>query len=121
MNALKCRLLVADRAAVTAEFSVVLPAVVVVTLVVFGVGRTVIKNMQCNDAATQVAYQLLTHQKSTSVERIVSQVAGSDATVTVSRQSNRAQIVVQCPIMPDPLHVIPAKVESRLSQIIVDS
>lgn len=107
-----------DDGAVTAEFSVVLPAVVLLALVLFGVGRAVVCSMNCHDAAAQVAYYIVTHRNTRDVNNIVTKVAGPGASVRVTKNNNFADIVVRCQVFPDPLHILPTVVESRISQVV---
>lgn len=107
-----------DFGAVTAEFAVVLPCAILLVLVLLGVGRAVVCTMNCHDAASQVAYYMVTHHDDKAVASIVQKVAGPGASVQVSRGGNMANIVVKCPLIPDPLHILPAMIESRVSQVL---
>lgn len=107
-----------DYGAVTAEFSVVLPAAIVVALILLGVGRTVVCSMNCHDAARQVAYHLVAYNDGTSLEDIVHRVAGSDASLKLKKYGNNVDISVSCPVIPDPMHVLPTVVHSDIKQIV---
>ncbi|EIK86469.1 TadE family type IV pilus minor pilin [Gardnerella greenwoodii] len=107
-----------DFGAVTAEFAVVLPCAIVLVVVLLGVGRAVVCNMNCHDAASQVAYYMVTHHDDKAAASIVQKVAGSGASVQINRNGNMANIVVKCPLIPDPLHILPPLVESHVSQVL---
>lgn len=107
-----------DAGAVTAEFSMVLPSVLIIILLLCGIGRFVITMMQCHDAATQVAYDLVIHHNASRAVSIAQQIAGSRSTVQVRKQGQYAQISVSAPLIPDPLRVLPFRAESHVTQII---
>ncbi len=107
-----------DSGAVTAEFAIVLPCAILLVLVLLGVGRAVVCTMNCHDAAMQVAYYMVTHHDDKAAESIVQKVAGAGASVQISQVGNTADIVVKCPLVPDPLQVLPSLVESHVSQVL---
>lgn len=107
-----------DSGAVTAEFAIVLPCALVIVLVLLGLGRAVVCAMNCHDAAAQVAYYMVTHHNDKAAASIAQRVAGSGASVKVSKSGNVANIVVKCPLIPDPLHILPPLVESHVSQVL---
>lgn len=108
-----------DRGTVTAEFSIVLPCALILLFVLIGIGRAVVCTMNCHDAAAQVAYYLVTHKDDKAAASIVQSVAGQGASVKISRSNNMANIVVKCPLIPDPLHILPPLVESHVNQVLV--
>lgn len=107
-----------DCGAVTAEFAIVLPCALMLILVLLGVGRAVVCAMNCHDAAAQVAYYMVTHHDDKAAASIAQKVAGPGASVRISRGSDTANIVVKCPLIPDPFHILPPLVESRVSQVL---
>ena len=107
-----------DCGTVTAEFAVVLPWAVVIALALLGLGRAVICTMNCHDAAMQVTYYMVTHRNDSAASSIVEQIAGPGASVQISRGGNTVNIVVKCPLIPDPLHILPAMVESHVNQVL---
>lgn len=107
-----------DSGAVTAEFAIVLPCALILVLVLFGLGGAVVRTMNCHDAAAQVAYYMVTHHDDKAAASIVQRVAGAGASAQVSRGGNVANIVVKCPLIPDPLHILPPLIESRVSQVL---
>ena len=108
-----------DSGAVTAEFAIILPAVVVLALTLFFVGKSVVNTMNCHDAAGQVAYYVASHHNSKDAQNIVSKVSGVNSSVKVKYVGNMADIVVSCPVVPDPLKVLPLSVEARISQVLI--
>ncbi len=107
-----------DSGAVTAEFAIVLPCALAIVLVLLGLGRAVVCTMNCHDAAAQVAYYMVTHHNDKAAASIAQRVAGTGASVRVSKSGNVANIVVKCPLIPDPLHILPPLVESHVSQVL---
>ncbi|MBF9314962.1 pilus assembly protein [Bifidobacteriaceae bacterium NR002] len=114
----RLRVVKKDSGAVTAEFAIVLPCALVIVLVLLGLGRAVVCAMNCHDAAAQVAYYMVTHHNDKAAASIAQRVAGSGASVKVSKSGNVANIVVKCPLIPDPLHILPPLVESHVSQVL---
>jgi Flp pilus assembly protein TadG len=123
-----------DRGSVTAEFAVVLPAVVVVALLAMSLGRAVVVNASCQEAARSVAQRLVTSSVQTvqtvqtmqpaqtvtraeqaELEAVSDSVAGEPTTVRVTTvdvvaDSPGKEVSVTCPLLPGPLGVIPASV-----------
>ena len=61
---------------------------------------------------------MVTHHDDKAAASIVQKVAGSGASVQINRNGNMANIVVKCPLIPDPLHILPPLVESHVSQVL---
>ena len=108
-----------DFGAVTAEFAIILPAVVILTVVLIFVGKSVVNTMNCNDAAGQVAYYVASTHDSKEAQNIVHKVSGKNSSVKVEYVGNMANIVVSCPVVPDPLKVLPLSIEARISQVLI--
>lgn len=112
-----------DAGAATAEFAMVLPAVVMVAAVLLGMTRTVIVSMDCQDAASAVARQQLVAatadpQDTTDPQATARAVAGEGASASVSRSGDDIHVVVQCPVLPDPFGVLPTKVTGSATAVL---
>lgn len=110
---------VKDSGAVTAEFAIILPTVAILAIVLIFVGKSVVNTMNCNDAAGQVAYYIASTHDSKEAQNIVHKVSGKNSSVKVEYVGNMANIVVSCPVVPDPLKVLPIQVEARISQVLI--
>lgn len=110
---------VKDSGAVTAEFAIILPTVAILAIVLIFVGKSVVNTMNCNDAAGQVAYYIASTHDSKEAQNIVHKVYGKNSSVKVEYVGNMANIVVSCPVVPDPLKVLPMQVEARISQVLI--
>ena len=110
---------VKDSGAVTAEFAIILPTVAILAIVLIFVGKSVVNTMNCNDAAGQVAYYIASTHDSKEAQTIVHKVSGKNSSVKVEYVGNMANIVVSCPVVPDPLKVLPMQVEARISQVLI--
>ena len=110
---------VKDSGAVTAEFAIILPTVAVLAIVLIFVGKSVVNTMNCNDAAGQVAYYIASTHDSKEAQNIVHKVSGKNSSVKVEYVGNMADIVVSCPVVPDPLKILPMQVEARISQVLI--
>ena len=96
-----------------------MPAVVILTVVLIFVGKSVVNTMNCNDAAGQVAYYVASTHDSKEAQNIVHKVSGNNSSVKVEYVGNMANIVVSCPVVPDPLKVLPLSIEARISQVLI--
>ncbi|RIY22266.1 hypothetical protein CJI53_00700 [Bifidobacteriaceae bacterium VN002] len=110
---------VKDSGAVTAEFAIIIPTVAILAIVLIFVGKSVVNTMNCNDAAGQVAYYIASTHDSKEAQNIVHKVSGKNSSVKVEYVGNMANIVVSCPVVPDPLKVLPMQVEARISQVLI--
>lgn len=108
-----------DSGAVTAEFAIILPTVAILAIVLIFVGKSVVNTMNCNDAAGQVAYYIASTHDSKEAQNIVHKVSGKNSSVKVEYVGNMTNIVVSCPVVPDPLKILPMQVEARISQVLI--
>jgi Flp pilus assembly protein TadG len=102
---------------VTAEFAVVLPAVVVVALVLLSLGRAVLVHVECQDAARAAARELAVAQvydsSAASRARNAAHTVSAKASVGFSAASGSVIVTTQCPLLPGPLDIFPAHVRGR--------
>lgn len=117
-----------DRGAVTAEFAVVLPCVVLVAALLLCLVRTVTVSISCQEAAGAAVRELIviSHGEAsqyiatfdmTSVQEIAEstaqRIAGEDSFVSVELEKRTVTVTAQCPVVPDPLHVLPTQVTGK--------
>ncbi|MBT1161998.1 pilus assembly protein [Bifidobacterium sp. SO1] len=110
----------ADRGAATAEFAVVLPAVVAVAVLLLCLSRTVVISMDCQDAAVSAVRELVVADgvdADTDLQSVVRAVAGGNASATASYGDEQVTVTVQCPVVPDPLGVLPTRVTGRATGV----
>jgi Flp pilus assembly protein TadG len=104
----------ADSGAVTAEFAVVLPAVIVVALVLLSLGRAVVARVECQDAARagakEIAVAEVVDAAATTRARAAAIAVSSQGKVTFSQSSSSVKVSVECPLLPGPLGIFPAHV-----------
>ncbi|NEG97076.1 hypothetical protein GFD17_09985 [Bifidobacterium sp. SMB2] len=105
----------ADAGTVTAEFAVVLPAVMVVSLLLFSSARAVIVNMNCQEAARAAAREMVVAGESGDADPagVVARIAGSGATVSTATGGGQVTVITRCPLMPGPFGVLPVALEGR--------
>lgn len=84
----------ADRGSVTAEFAVVLPAVVAVLVVALVVASAALANLRCADAARAGARAAAIGSSVEEVRAVARTLAGPDAVVAVSRSGPWAVVEV---------------------------
>lgn len=95
----------------TAEFAVVLPAVMVVALLLFSSAKAVLVSMNCQETANVAARELMVSGGDASIAPLVTRVAGGRATAATSKAGDEITVRVRCPVLPGPLGVLPASVE----------
>ena len=100
-----------DQGAVTAEFAVVLPAVIVMAVVLMSLARAVIVSMDCQDTAASIDRELVVTGGEADAAALA-RAMGSDASVSVTRGGGTYAVRVQCPVLPDPLGVMPTRVHA---------
>ena len=100
-----------DPGAVTAEFAVVLPAVVDIALVLLGLGRGVIVNVECADAARQITTSV---DADGGIEKARSAAAAvsTGSTAKFSQTEESVTVTVTCPLLSGPLGILPATVSA---------
>ncbi|WP_236023754.1 TadE family type IV pilus minor pilin [Bifidobacterium miconis] len=108
----------ADEGAATAEFAVVLPAVVAVALLLMCLARTVVVSMDCQDAAAAAARELVVAGDDADPYGMARAVAGDDVSVSVARNGDLATVTVQCPVVPDPIGVLPTNVTGKATGVL---
>ncbi|PLS28722.1 TadE family type IV pilus minor pilin [Bifidobacterium parmae] len=108
----------ADPGAVTAEFATVLPAVVVLALLLLALSRTVMVSIGCQDAASAAARAAVTAGDAADPAAAAHAVGGGDVAVQVNRDGDHVTVTTRCPVVPDPLGVLPTRVEGRAVGVI---
>lgn len=106
-----------DRGAVTAEFATILPAVMVIALVLMGLGRAVAVSMDCQDAASAVARELVVGGDGVNPADVARDVAGDKASVSVDRTDGLVHVTVSCPVVPGPGNILPARVQGKATGV----
>lgn len=102
-----------DEGAVTAEFAVVLPAVMIAAVLILMLARASTVAMTCQDAASAAARTAIISKDDNKTKTVARNAAGADVDVSVARMNGQVEIVVSCPIVSDPLHVLPKVVHGR--------
>ena len=99
-----------EEGSATAEFAMILPAVVVMAVLVLSLTRVVVVSMDCQDAAAAAAREAVLAGDSGNSAAAARTVAGSSASVTLSRSNGTVTATVHCPVLPGPLGVLPTRV-----------
>lgn len=111
-----------DEGAATAEFAVLLPVVVAVAALLLGLTRATVVTMNCHRAAAVVVRaETLQSGGDTSggnASDAVTSMVGSDASVTVHQRDGVVTASVRCPVMPDPLSILPVSVTATASGVL---
>ncbi|HLS63029.1 MAG TPA: TadE family type IV pilus minor pilin [Ruania sp.] len=92
-----------ERGSVTAELAVLLPGVVLAIVVILAVASAGVMQVRCADAARAGARAAALGQDDAQVVGIVQQLAGEDATVTVSRSEEWVDVRVSAEVPLGPL------------------
>lgn len=96
-----------DSGAVTAEFAVVLPAVMVLAVLLMMCGRAVTVSMSCQDAASLGARTAVISRSDIKARQAAKDAASSGAKVDISHRGTTVAVTVSCPLASDPLRVLP--------------
>lgn len=97
-----------ERGTVTAEFALVLTALMVLAVFLAAIGGAVLTHTRVGDAARTAARLAALETPPGQISAAVAAVAGSDAHLTWSRQGGWVSVTVQAPV-PGPLGwVLPA-------------
>lgn len=107
-----------DSGVVTAEFATVLPAVVVIAALLLMLARAVTVEMNCQDAASVGARVAVTTKDNSRARSAALEAADHGSQVSVNRGIGKVDVVVSCPIMPDPLHVLPHAVKGKATGLL---
>lgn len=105
----------------TAEFAIVIPAVIVVAMLILSLTSLVVSRVQCQDAAREGARTAQTLQSSgtlstqgrQSITAAAKRHSGPYGEVSISESAQTVHVEVACPIGQGPLHVFPAKVHAN--------
>ena len=110
-----------ERGAVTAEFAIVLPAVVAVIAMILVLARFTVVSMACQDAAAVVVRELVIDDGAAddgSAASIAQRVAGDSTEVSLSYESGAVVVETHCPVVSDPMGVLPRQAVGRASGVL---
>lgn len=102
----------------TAEFAMVLPVVVVMAVVLIALARTVTVSMGCQDAAAVAVREIVVAGKQADPVGAAQAVTGYDAEVSVSYEGESVRVMVACPVIPDPLGILPTSVTAEAAGVV---
>ena len=120
----------ADEGAVTAEFAVVLPAVTAVAILLLGLSRATVVSLDCHDAASTITREMVvgasdggdggdgTAAAGIDYQSIAHDIAGADASANVTQNGDRVTVIVNCPVVPDLLGVLPTRITATTTGVI---
>ncbi|KFI65315.1 TadE family protein [Bifidobacterium cuniculi] len=100
----------ADPGAVTAEFAVVMPAVILVVALLLYSVRACVVQLECQDAASNAARAAVVQGPDASLRDVAMQSAPSVSQVDIVRADGRVRVEVRCKVVSDPMGVLPASV-----------
>lgn len=88
-----------ERGMVTAEIAVALPAVMLVLVAVLTLVAASVAQMRAVDAARAGARAIAIDQDDAGVERVVAQIGGDDADLSVDRDGEWVRVTVTIPVV----------------------
>lgn len=105
----------ADCGAVTAEFATVLPVVVALAVLLLTLTRVVVVQVACQDAASSAARAAVTASSAgVDPQKAAVTAAGQMGVVAaVSLSADTVTVTTSCPVVPDPMGVLPTKVTGK--------
>ncbi|WP_257639440.1 TadE/TadG family type IV pilus assembly protein [Alloscardovia macacae] len=110
-----------DCGTVTAEFAIIFPTVIAVAVLILGLTRVILVQLNCQDAARQAAYavrlvQLEGSNEERSVQEAVSvgkKVAGEAAHIEVQWQPQSFTVYAACPVLSARGFTLPVTVHAQ--------
>lgn len=108
----------ADGGAATAEFAVVLPAVIAMVVLLLCLTRTVSVTMTCQQAASEAVRAMVVAGGERDPVPVAQAVAGAGASASVTRSGELVSVSVQCPVIPDPFGVLPTRVRAEVKGVV---
>ena len=107
-----------DSGTVTAEFAVVLPAVMALARLLLARTQTIRIGMICQDAANAAARELVIHQGKDDPAGLVSRMAGGSSELALERSGRQVQVTLSCPVVSTPLGILPPHIQGRAVAIL---
>lgn len=107
-----------DSGTVTAEFAVVLPAVMALAILLLALTQTIRIGMICQDAANAAARELVIHQGKDDPAGLVSRMAGGSSELALERSARQVQVTLSCPVVSTPLGILPPHIQGRAVAIL---
>ena len=106
----------ADRGAVTAEFAVMVPSVVLLLALVLGLTSASVARASCSDAARAVARMLVVERSAPIgaglLEATARDIAGPTASVAVEESGDFVRVTVTAAVGRGPGQLLPARVSA---------
>lgn len=103
----------ADRGSVTAEFAMVLPAVMALAMTLLALTSAVTARIDCQDAASAAAREMLASGDVQRSEQVARVAGGNGTEVWIHREDTYIVVTTQCPILPDVLGALPLHVSGK--------
>lgn len=107
-----------DSGMVTAEFAVVLPAVMALAILLLALTQTVRIGMICQDTANAAAREVVIHQGKGDPTGLVSRMAGGSSELALERSGRQVQVTLSCPVVSTPLGALPPHIQGRAVAIL---
>lgn len=101
-------LLRSDWGAATAEFAVVLPALILMIAVLLYTARACVVHMECQEAAANVVRTLIVDP-----DQSVYAAAGDHVQVSVQFNDDQLEVNTTCKIVRDPMGILPGSVHGH--------
>ena len=107
-----------DSGTVTAEFAIVLPAVMALAILLLALTQTVRTSMTCQEAANVAAREVVVHQGGGDPGTIAARVAGGSSVLSLDRSGRQVRVSLSCPLVSTPLGVLPPRIQGRAVAIL---
>lgn len=107
-----------DLGTVTAEFAIVLPAVMALAILLLALTQTVRTGMICQEAANAAAREVVVHQGEGDPATIAARVAGGSSALSLERSGRQVRVALSCPLVSTPLGVLPPRIQGRAVAIL---
>lgn len=107
-----------DSGTVTAEFAIVLPAVMALAILLLALTQTVRTGMICQEAANAAAREVVVHQGGGDPDAITARMAGGSSVLSRERSGHQVRVTLSCPLVSTPLGVLPPRIQGRAVAIL---
>ncbi|MCH4160051.1 MAG: pilus assembly protein [Bifidobacterium sp.] len=111
---------ISDTGTVTAEFAMILPAVMTLVVLLLALVSAVTAHLDCQDAASAAIRQLVISQDVQQARDAALLAAGKDTIMKIQHSGKQVVITTTCPIVPDTEGWLPLSVNGRAAGLIDD-
>jgi Flp pilus assembly protein TadG len=107
-----------DTGTVTAEFAMILPAVLALAVLLLALASAIIARMDCQDAAAAAARELVISGDAQRARDVAVLAAGQGTSMETWQSGRQFVITTNCPIVSDAYGLLPVSVSAKAAGLI---